>query len=85
MTPSDPNGFSEPPATRALFARTLLQFHWCQVGERGSCPESGAQHSTLETRASLSHLTPHKWGLFSVSTTAWQKKDLDLDLFRFRL
>jgi hypothetical protein len=24
----------------SLFARTLLQFYWCQVGERGSRPES---------------------------------------------
>ena len=32
-------------ATRVLFARTLLQFHWCQVGERGSCPESAVPGS----------------------------------------
>ena len=31
---------------------------------------AGKMQCTLETRASLSHLTPHKWGLFSTKERA---------------
>ena len=31
----------------SLFARTLLQFYWCQVGERDSCPESAPEKGCI--------------------------------------
>ena len=45
-----------------------LNILYCNILSEDSCPASGLAHS--RKRASLSHLTPHKWGLFS-GLAAW--------------